>query len=87
MATLLYEIGTEEMPAQYMPGILKNYKEPTIVLMYGDHQPSLSDAFYDSYMDTTDPSAKYKTPFLIWSNFTLPKAENTVRVQIIWYLI
>ena len=27
MATLLYEIGTEEMPAQYMPGILKNYKE------------------------------------------------------------
>jgi glycyl-tRNA synthetase beta chain len=27
MATLLYEIGTEEMPAQYMPGILDNYKE------------------------------------------------------------
>jgi glycyl-tRNA synthetase beta chain len=27
MATLLYEIGTEEMPAQYMPGILENYKE------------------------------------------------------------
>jgi glycyl-tRNA synthetase beta chain len=27
MATLLYEIGTEEMPAQYMPGILANYKE------------------------------------------------------------
>ena len=27
MATLLYEIGTEEMPAQYMPGILKNYRE------------------------------------------------------------
>jgi hypothetical protein len=27
MATLLYEIGTEEMPAQYMPGILNNYKE------------------------------------------------------------
>ena len=57
---------------------LKNYKEPTIVLMYGDHQPSLSDAFYDSYMDASDPSAKYKTPFLIWSNFTLPKVENTI---------
>ena len=27
MANLLYEIGTEEMPAQYMPGILKEYKE------------------------------------------------------------
>lgn len=27
MANLLYEIGTEEMPAQYMPGILKDYKE------------------------------------------------------------
>lgn len=27
MANLLYEIGTEEMPAQYMPGILKEYQE------------------------------------------------------------
>ncbi len=27
MANLLYEIGTEEMPAQYMPGILKEYRE------------------------------------------------------------
>lgn len=27
MANLLYEIGTEEMPAQYMPSILKEYKE------------------------------------------------------------
>ena len=27
MANLLYEIGTEEMPAQYMPGILKKYQE------------------------------------------------------------
>ena len=27
MANLLYEIGTEEMPAQYMPDILKEYKE------------------------------------------------------------
>ena len=27
MANLLYEIGTEEMPAQYMPGILKEYGE------------------------------------------------------------
>lgn len=26
MATLLYEIGTEEMPAQYMPGILKTIR-------------------------------------------------------------
>ena len=26
MATLLFEIGTEEMPAQYMPGILADYK-------------------------------------------------------------
>ena len=30
MANLLYEIGTEEMPAQYMPGILKEDRKSVV---------------------------------------------------------
>lgn len=54
----------------------KNYSEPTIVIMYGDHQPSLSETFYDTYLDSENPSAKYRTPFVIWSNFDLPEASG-----------
>ena len=44
--------------------------------MYGDHQPSLSETFYDTYLDSENPSAKYRTPFVIWSNFDLPEASG-----------
>ncbi|NQN87673.1 LTA synthase family protein [Streptococcus suis] len=53
------------------------YKEPTVIIMYGDHQPTLSQEFYTQFMDTNSPSAKYTTPFVIWANFDIPKKENT----------
>ncbi|HEM3725884.1 TPA: LTA synthase family protein [Streptococcus suis] len=53
------------------------YKEPTVIVMYGDHQPSLSQEFYSQFMNTDNPSAKYTTPFVIWANFDIPKREKT----------
>lgn len=55
----------------------RSYKEPTIIVMYGDHQPSLSQEFYSQFMDESDPSAKYATPFVIWSNFHIKEREAT----------
>ncbi|HFI0715421.1 TPA: LTA synthase family protein [Streptococcus suis] len=52
------------------------YKEPTVIVMYGDHQPSLSQEFYSQFMNTDNPSAKYTTPFVIWANFDIPKREK-----------
>lgn len=53
-------------------------EEPTILLMFGDHQPSVEQEFLDKaygvaqadmtmeqYMD------KYRTPFVIWANYPL----------------
>ncbi len=37
------------------------YKEPTVIVMYGDHQPSLSQEFYAQFMDENNPAAKYST--------------------------
>lgn len=55
---------------------LKDYSEPTILVMYGDHHPVLSKEFFGNYMDSSDPSSIYKTPLLIWSNFDIPEKEN-----------
>lgn len=57
-------------------------EEPTIILMFGDHQPSVEQEFLDkAYGITQDQMTmeqymgKYKTPFLIWANYDLPDDE------------
>ncbi len=53
-------------------------EEPTVVLMFGDHEPGLSDSFYEKIMKKhpDDLSAEesmelYKVPFFIWANYDI----------------
>lgn len=59
---------------------LTNYfskvKEPTIIVMFGDHQPAVQSSFYDSLFGKNAGSLtneelmnKYRTPFIIWANY------------------
>ncbi len=55
-------------------------KEPTIILMYGDHQPFIEDAFYEEVMgkslnDLTDEEQqlRYITRFVMWANYDIPE--------------
>lgn len=58
---------------------LKDFDEPTMVIMYGDHQPSLSISALDSYLDSNKNKAiKYRTPLIMWANFDIPSAKNVV---------
>ncbi len=57
-------------------------EEPTIILMFGDHQPTLEQEFLDkAYGFTQDNMSmeqymqKFKTPFLFWANYDLPDEE------------
>lgn len=57
-------------------------KEPTIIVFFGDHQPSLPDSFYRELygkdLDTltlTELQKKFKTPFVIWANYDIEEAE------------
>ena len=57
-------------------------EEPTIILMFGDHQPSVEQEFLDKAYGVTQGQmtmeqymGKYKTPFLIWANYDLPDDE------------
>lgn len=49
--------------------------EDTLVVFYGDHQPSLSNSMYNRYFglasnaSTEDMQAKYVVPYMFWANF------------------
>lgn len=55
-------------------------EEPTIVLMFGDHQPYIEDSFYSevmgqyvSQMDDETQQQRYITRFILWANYDIPE--------------
>lgn len=60
----------------------KNVEEPTIICMFGDHQPYLENAFYEmlfgkdlSELTKAEDRKQYITPFMIWANYDIDSAE------------
>lgn len=53
---------------------LSNYEEDTVLVLYGDHLPSLG-------IDQKDLESKsiYKTEYIIWNNFDLPKEDRNLQ--------
>lgn len=56
--------------------------EPTIIVMFGDHQPPLNIAFYEQQFDkpitelsVEEKSTWYSTPYIIWANYDIEE-EN-----------
>lgn len=68
---------------EYLINYFSEQDEPTIILLFGDHQPYVEDEFYDellskSFTDITSKEAtekKYITPFMIWANFDINKEK------------
>lgn len=65
--------------------------EPTVILLFGDHQPHLPDRFYQKLtgklpvqFSGEDVVKQHLVPFLIWANYDIP--ENEVEVISINYL-
>lgn len=54
-------------------GKLKNFKEDTVVVMYGDHLPAL-DNLTDNNLRTGRNT--YQTDYVIWSNFKFKKKDK-----------
>ena len=57
--------------------------EPTIICIFGDHQPSVESAFYEelfgkptSELTLEEEQKMYVTPFMIWANYDIE--EKTV---------
>ena len=55
-------------------------EEPTVILMFGDHQPFIEDSFYSevmgqsiAQMDGETQQRRYITRFILWANYDIPE--------------
>ena len=69
---------------KYLIEYFEAVDEPTIICLFGDHQPQFSDErFYDSIYSQTEGLTdadilmnQYKTPFIIWANYDIEEQNN-----------
>lgn len=69
-----------DQAVQYLLRELRYFKEDTIVVMFGDHFPSLGNEFYEELygkpFETLDEETlRYSIPFFIWANFDIEEQE------------
>lgn len=64
-------------------GYFSKVKEPTVIVLFGDHQPQFSDFFYIKLLGGADENLpldvlekKYQVPFIIWANYDIQEEEN-----------
>ena len=54
--------------------------EPTMILLFGDHQPQVATNFYTDVLgndpDTALAQKKQMTPFFLWANYDIPEVEG-----------
>ncbi len=67
----------------YLIEHFRNSGEKTLIVFFGDHQPSLSDDFLAyaygkdvSELTFAEEQLQYTTRYLIWANYDLPEAEG-----------
>lgn len=70
---------------EYLIEHFKKVEEPTLIVVFGDHYPTLPDEFTEmlsgkKYEDLTlaEQMNYFATPFLIWANYDIPEQDNVV---------
>lgn len=66
---------------EYLLNYLEGIKEPTMVVMFGDHQPSVEPEFFDTLygkemqdLTSEEQLRQYITPFVLWTNYETESA-------------
>ncbi len=59
--------------------------EPTMIVFFGDHQPPLTNAFYEqlygkkfSQRTTQEVMQQYAVPFFIWANYDIEERQDVI---------
>lgn len=67
---------------EQLVGYFEKVEEPTVILLFGDHQPHLSDDFYQEAMGKKpdffhrqEVMKKHLVPYMIWTNYQIPRRE------------
>lgn len=75
-------IRTSDEALQYLLDYYGQVEEPTMIVMFGDHQPSVEEEFFETLygqpldeLSSEDYSRMYITPFLIWTNYPTEPME------------
>ncbi len=75
--------------AKYLFNQLKNFKEDTVVLFFGDHLAMVEAPFYEEvyggkFITLPEKELHYQVPFYIWANYDIP--EETIPCTSLNYL-
>ena len=83
MNTYLSSIRESDNAFKGLVEYFSNVKEPTIIMMYGDHQPSWDDeakkklaehpAWEDSMLQTL---SQFYVPYIVWANFDIEEYDH-----------
>ena len=75
-------IRRSDMALEQLVNYFKNVSEPTIILMYGDHQPFIEDEFYEELygkslheLSDAENQQRYITHFFMWANYDIPSGS------------
>ena len=70
---------------EYLIEYFKDYEEPTLIVMFGDHYPDLPAEFTEAisgkaYDDLTlgEKEMYFATPFFIWANYDIEEASDVL---------
>lgn len=60
-----------------------NIEEPTVIVLFGDHQPKISDDFYEAALgkpledwSLDEAQERFIVPFFIWANYDIEEESN-----------
>ena len=69
----------------YLIEYFRGVEEPTLILMFGDHYPSLPDSITENLsgvpfeeLSLEEQQRYYATPFFIWANYDIPEADDVL---------
>ena len=79
----LSTVHVSDQAFQKLVEYFRQEKEPTVIVMFGDHWPRLNNEFLDTITEQ-DTSAgeleksqdRYETPYLIWANYDIDAEEG-----------
>ena len=70
---------------RYMIEYFETVEEPTLIVVFGDHYPTLPDSLTENLSGNTwdklpfdEQQRYYATPFLIWANYDIPEEDGLI---------
>ena len=78
-------INESDKALEKLIGALRDFDEPVVVVMYGDHHPWLSDNLNDLFHtpedELTHSERIHNTSYIVWANYDVKGAENLDRLD------